>query len=199
MLALAVTILLSLSRCTLASAGNPREPHGSCWSPDRKSFKAPCGPGNEMCGPAWPTTKYHIMDTSCLGGDTDFPFFDEVHGVYHIMYQDAVGGKHPTNTVIGHAVSRDFLHWSHMPVSVWHDHTWDDFAIFTGSATVVGGKPFIVYPGINSRHVFNLAMAIPANASDPLYTNWTKDRRPGFDMATNPIAVNTSDDPSTAW
>jgi beta-fructofuranosidase len=184
----------------VVSAGPPpREPHGACWSPERKAFTAPCGPGNEMCGPARPTTKYHIMDSSCAGGDTDFPFYDEVHGVYHIMYQDAVGGKHPTNTVIGHAVSRDFLHWSHMPVSVWHDHTWDAFAIYTGSATIAGGKPFLIYPGIDSTHTFNLAMAIPANHSDPFYTNWTKDKRVGFDVAANPIVRNTSDDPSTAW
>ena len=197
-LALGVAALVGSS--SFASAGGPREPHGQCLNEERKSFRAPCGPGNEMCGPASPQiAKLHIMDRSCPSGDTDFPFYDDVHGVYHVMYQDAVGGKHPTNTVIGHAVSRDFIHWSHMPVSIWHDHVYDAAAVFTGSATVVDGKPFLIYPGIDANHTFNLAMAIPANASDPLYTNWTKDRRPNFDVAVNPIVNGTSDDPSTAW
>jgi sucrose-6-phosphate hydrolase SacC (GH32 family) len=114
------------------------------------------------------------------------------------MYQDAVGGKHPTHTVIGHAVSRDFVHWAHMPVSIWHDRPWDWFAVFTGSASVIEGKPYLIYPG-NVQGGFDLAMAIPADPADPLYTNWTKDRRPGYDVAANPIVSNTSDDPSTAW
>ena len=70
--------------------------------------------------------------------------------------------------------------------------------MFTGSATVVDGKPFLIYPG-NIQHGFDLAMCVPADPADPLYTNWTKDRRPGFDVAANPIVANTSDDPSTAW
>jgi hypothetical protein len=62
--------------------GRPREPYGQCWSTKTKKFSSPCGPENEMCGPPVKTTAYHIMDRSCPGGDTDFPFFDEVHGVY---------------------------------------------------------------------------------------------------------------------
>ena len=45
----------------------------------------------------------------------------------------------------------------------------------------------------------NFAMAVPADPTDPLYTNWTKDRRPGVDIAANPIVANATDDPSTAW
>lgn len=111
-------------------------------------------------------------------------------------------------------------------------HRYDRQAIFTGSATVVDGKPFIVYPGLCTKDEFagcitgtNYAQArrgvsragrwkacrranppfapsrkaVPANASDPLYTNWTKDRAPGIDIAVNPIVNGTSDDPSTAW
>ena len=36
------------------------------------------------------------------------------------------------------------------------------------------------------------AIAVPSNASDPLYRNWAK---PDY----NPIINGTSDDPSTAW
>ena len=40
----------------------------------------------------------------------------------------------------GHAVSRDFVHWAHMPISIWNDRPYDEHAIYTGSATVVDGK-----------------------------------------------------------
>ena len=46
----------------------------------------------------------------------------------------------------------------------------------------------------------NLALAVPANASDPFHTNWTKDGKLGsLTGYVNPIANNTGRDPSTAW
>ena len=72
-------------------------------------------------------------------------------------------------------------------------------AIFTGSTTVVDGKPKFVYPGLCSKgdqswpdcHTgTGLAIAVPANESDPLYTKW---------MKTGVIMNNTQRDPSTAW
>ena len=81
--------------------------------------------------------------------DPNFPFFDEVHGVYHLMclllgteasanpsiypcvgpnwrhivpargrYQDHVCIAPGHGPDIGHVVSRDFVHWAHLPVSV---------------------------------------------------------------------------------
>ena len=178
-----------------------------CW---KDGVTAPCGPGNDQCGPPRdPNLQplFHVKDKSCDENDPNFPFYDEVHGLYHLMYQDHVcipGGHGPD---IGHVVSADFVHWAHLPVSIWNDKPYDRQAIFTGSATVVDGKPFIVYPGLCTRGGefagcitgTNYAQAVPANASDPLYTNWTKDRAPGVDIAVNPIVNGTSDDPSTAW
>ena len=58
-----------------------------CLEPDGVTW-APCGPGNDQCGP--PLTggpQYHITDRSCGMNDPNGPFYDEKHGVYHIMYQ----------------------------------------------------------------------------------------------------------------
>lgn len=162
---------------------------------------SPCGPGNDQCGPPKdPKTMpaFHVKDLTCDENDPNFPFFDEVHGMYHLMYQDHLcipGGHGPD---IGHVVSRDFVHWAHLPVSIWNDQWYDNQAIFTGSATVVDGKPYIVYPGLCDKShpgcvtYADYAIAVPSNASDPFYTNWSK---PAF----NPIINGTSDDPSTAW
>merc|ERR1719221_1677861 len=123
------------------------------------------------------------------------------------MYQDHVCIAPGGGPDIGHVVSRDFVHWAHLPVSVWNDKQYDEVAIFTGSATIVDGKPFLVYPGLCKQGGdfkgcitgSNYAQAVPADSSDPFYTNWTKDKAPGINIATNPIVNGTSDDPSTAW
>jgi len=88
-----------------------------------------------------------------------------------------------------------------MPVSIWNDRPYDEHAIYTGSATVVDGKVVQVYPGLcyarfseNCPGGTNLAIAIPADPTDPLQTNWTKDV-----FAVNPIVNNTGRDPSSAW
>ena len=52
---------------------------------------APCGPGNDQCGPPTPPEDrpvFHIKDLSCSENDPNFPFYDEVHGMYHLFYQD---------------------------------------------------------------------------------------------------------------
>jgi sucrose-6-phosphate hydrolase SacC (GH32 family) len=74
-----------------------------------------------------------------------------------------------------------------------------------GSATVMpDGKIFQLYPGIckptggphgaysNCTSGGNLNLAVPADPSDPLLTNWTK-------LGINPIVNNTQRDPSSAW
>jgi sucrose-6-phosphate hydrolase SacC (GH32 family) len=33
------------------------------------------------------------------------------------------------------------VHWARLPVAIWNDQPYDRVAIFTGSATVVNGKP----------------------------------------------------------
>jgi len=165
-----------------------------CMKPD--GTMAPCGPGNDQCGkPFTNAPKFHVMDKSCGENDPNGPFYDPVHSMYHLFYQDHLAmpmdgdGNGPD---WGHAVSRDFVHWARLPVAIWNDHWYDAKAIYTGSTTIVNGKPVIVYPGIKHGGGFTYAVAIPSDSSDPLYTNWTK---PNY----NPIANGTSDDPSTAW
>ena len=119
--------------------------------------------------------KFHIKDLTCDENDPNFPFYDEVHGMYHLMYQDHLCIAPGFGPDIGHVVSRDFVHWTHLPVSIWNDKPYDEVAIFTGSATVVDGKPFIVYPGLCTKGGdfegcitgTNYAQAVPADASDP--------------------------------
>jgi len=177
---------------------------GMCTKPD--GSKAPCGFGNQECsqfGFGLDTPQFHVRDNSCGLNDPNGPVFDPVHGVYHLHYQNHVGLQHPDGSggrTYGHAVSRDFVHWAHMPISIWNDRTYDASHIFTGSATVVDGQVVQVYPGLcdtsNSSCPggTNLCIAVPADSSDPLQTNWTKD-----EFAQNPVVPAIGRDPSTAW
>jgi len=87
-----------------------------------------------------------------------------------------------------------------MPISIWNDRPYDESAIYTGSASVVDGKVIQVYPGLcdtkndDCPGGTNLCIAVPADPSDPLQTNWTKEG-----WATNPVVANIGRDPSTAW
>jgi len=164
----------------------------------------PCQPGNQLCPPGpfgKNTPQFHVRDLSCGENDPNGPSFDPVHKMYHLHYQNHVG-LHGGRTY-GHAVSKDFVHWAHMPVSIWNDHEYDSSAIYTGSASIVDGKVVQVYPGLcNTKDAgcpggTNLCIAIPADPSDPLQTNWTKDA--SVTGAVNPIVNATGRDPSTAW
>eukprot|EP01050_Picozoa_sp_SAG11_P031912 SAG11_NODE_10121_length_853_cov_1.440318_1_plen_213_part_10 len=97
-------------------------------------------------------------------------------------------------------VSTDLAHWVRLGVALWNDHWYDRRAVFTGSVTVVGSVPHIIYPGlcdpktpaICTSSGATYALARPANLTDPLLQTWTK-------LSTNPILNGTADDPTTAW
>jgi hypothetical protein len=76
-------------------------------------------------------------------------------------------------------------------------------AIYSGSTTIVDGKPIIVYPGLCQRGLndctgTDYVATVPKNASDPFYTEWVKEG-PQMNGIVNPIVNHTGDDPSTAW
>ena len=171
---------------------------------------APCGPGNDLChspGYGHNAPQYHVRDESCAMNDPAAVIYDPVHALYHDHWEDHLampGGQY----VRGHAVSRDLIHWAHLPVSLWNDRPYDNWAIFTGSATLVDGKVVQIYPGLckpvrvgtTCPGATNLAIAVPEDPTDPFQTNWTKDGKVGNLVGyTNPIANNTGRDPSTAW
>ena len=77
----------------------------------------------------------------------------------------------------GHAVSRDLLAWTHLPVAINH---WDGAAydcqpwpaIFSGSVTLTpAGDPIAFYSTPCQVYINS---AVPTNRSDPLLVNWTK-------------------------
>jgi hypothetical protein len=128
--------------------------------------------------------------------------------------------------VYGHFVSKDMVTWAALPVAIWNglDYsvspprvtTYDNIAIYTGSAFVVDGAgpngkgPGVInlFPGLCKREYYPrcvenpgapgstgtvLAQAVPADyANDILLVNWTK---PSY----NPVVVHGTRDPATPW
>ena len=89
-------------------------------------LNGPCTPANQRCGqPYGPSApQYHLMDQhGCGENDPNGPVFDPVHGVFHHFYQShlAFSGFAPANgPIYGHFVSKDFVHWTQMPVGIWN-------------------------------------------------------------------------------
>ncbi|OAY75441.1 Beta-fructofuranosidase 1 [Ananas comosus] len=121
-------------------------------------------------------------------------------GWYHLFYQynpdSAVWG----NITWGHAVSRDLVHWLHLPLAMVPDQWYDANGVWTGSATVLpDGRLIMLYTGATVDAVQVQNLAFPADPSDPLLRSWSKsDSNP---VLTPPSGVGPADfrDPTTAW
>ena len=105
----------ALLLATLASVG--AQSATQCWK--KGDVYAPCGPGNDQCGPPADESlrpRFHVMDLTCKENDPNFPFYDEVRGMYHLMYQDHLIIPSPGafGPDIGHVVSRDLVHWARL-------------------------------------------------------------------------------------
>eukprot|EP00937_MAST-01D_sp_MAST-1D-sp2_P004367 g4367.t1 len=170
----------------------------------------PCGPSHPKCiaDKDKPVYTFHLADPTCDINDPNGPFYDPVHKLYHNFYQihiaEDMGGV-GNGPDWGHWVSKDFVKWAQLPIAIWNDRYYDNKAIYTGSTTIVDGKPVIMYPGMcagecNDGHGgATYVLVTPKNASDPLYTEWTKDGEVGGKRYANPVVNSTGDDPSTAW
>ena len=157
----------------------------------------------EDCGPAFgnSTPQFHMRDRSCPSADPDGPFYCERHQKYHLFYQSPKGRpcQPPTQPcdqfteVWGHATSTDLVRWKHLPAAIWPDERYDMSGAWTGSATVVGGIPHLMFPGLNVvEHLpETMNIATPANLSDEDYTHWKM-------SPLNPI-VQAGHDFTTAW
>ena len=94
---------------------------------------------------------FHL--TPCVGWMNDPNGFSYYKGEYHLFYQ-----YNPYDTAWdsmhwGHAVSRDMLHWRHLPAAMAPDHLYDSFGVFSGSAIETpDGKHLLMYTGVRKEN-----------------------------------------------
>ncbi|KAL2227201.1 UNVERIFIED_CONTAM: Beta-fructofuranosidase, soluble isoenzyme I [Sesamum indicum] len=144
---------------------------------------------------SWQKTAYHFQpEKNWMNGPLYY------NGWYHLFYQynpdSAVWG----NITWGHAVSRDLIHWLHLPYAMVPDQWYDINGVWTGSATILpDGRIIMLYTGDTYDVVQVQCLAYPANLSDPLLLEWVKD--PNNPVLVPPPGIGLKDfrDPTTAW
>ena len=123
-------------------------------------------------------------------------------GFYHLFYQYNPKGAVWGNIVWAHSVSKDLVNWTPLDPAFYPSQPSDENGCWSGSATMLpGGKPAILYTGIdpNNHQVQNLAF--PKNLSDPYLREWVKSPKNPLMAPTSANRINASSfrDPTTAW
>nr|AFV59228.1 vacuolar invertase CvINV [Elsholtzia haichowensis] len=147
---------------------------------------------------SWQTTAYHFQPQKNWMNDPNGPLF--YNGWYHLFYQynpeSAVWGL----ITWGHAVSRDLIHWLHLPFAMVPDQWYDIKGVWTGSATFLpDGRIVMLYTGDTYDEVQVQCLAYPANLSDPLLLEWVKDSNNPVLFPPPGIGSKDFRDPTTAW
>ena len=205
-------------QCISGQTGRPSPPPGPPAPPHPKPPPPPPLPPSDQ------RPRFHFQPTLDATNDIQGPFYDPRHGLYHMGFAWHVNGTAGIGSAPNrwwHQVSKDLAHWQ--IVSTTPDRAmlkpgtpYDDLAVMTGSVTVVDGVPKALFScrGTENKAMnwssATVALAQPADLSDPLLLEWTKDKNnpvlnpgpgtaaQGFKPGGMPIAGGFRD-PSTAW
>ncbi|KAM3196864.1 hypothetical protein ACQJBY_072513 [Aegilops geniculata] len=146
----------------------------------------------------WQRTGYHFQPEKNYMNDPNAPMY--YRGWYHFFYQYNPEGVTWGNISWGHAVSRDMVHWHHLPLAMVPDRWYDIKGVLTGSATILpDGKVVLLYTGNTDTLAQVQCLAVPADPHDPLLRTWTK--HPANPVLLPPPGTGKKDfrDPMTAW
>lgn len=92
--------------------------------------------------------RFHFLPPANWMNDPNGPIFH--NGQYHLFYQHNPRAAKWDTMHWGHAVSRDLLHWRHLPIALAPTPGGPDKdGCFTGCAVIDNGKPTFVYTGVN--------------------------------------------------
>ncbi|KAG6475339.1 hypothetical protein ZIOFF_064557 [Zingiber officinale] len=122
------------------------------------------------------------------------------NGVYHLFYQYNPNAAVWGDMHWGHSVSVDLINWAPLPLALAPTSSYDVNGCFSGSATVRRGThPAVLYTGVNANYEQSQNLALPANLSDPVLTNWTKSGHNPLISAGDDFEATNFRDPTTAW
>lgn len=146
----------------------------------------------------WQRTSYHFQPEKNWMNDPNGPLFYK--GWYHLFYQYNPEGAVWGNIVWGHAISRDLIHWLHLPLAMIADQWYDLNGVWTGSATILpDGQLVMLYTGSTNESMQVQNLAYPADPSDPLLISWVKYPRNPVLFPPPGVAAKDFRDPTTAW
>ncbi|XP_047075169.1 sucrose:sucrose 1-fructosyltransferase-like [Lolium rigidum] len=146
----------------------------------------------------WQRTGFHFQPEMNWMNDPNGPVY--YRGWYHLFYQYNPEGAVWGNIAWGHAVSRDLVHWRHLPLAMVPDQWYDINGVWTGSATVFpDGTLNMLYTGSTNASVQVQCLAVPEDPSDSLLRNWTKHEANPVLLPPPGIGDKDFRDPTTAW
>uniref|UniRef100_A0ACD5XEF8 Uncharacterized protein n=1 Tax=Avena sativa TaxID=4498 RepID=A0ACD5XEF8_AVESA len=146
----------------------------------------------------WQRPGFHFQPEKHYMNDPNGPVY--YGGWYHLFYQHNPKGDSWGNISWGHAVSKDMLHWRHLPIALVPDHWYDINGVLTGSITMLpDGRVVLLYTGNTDTFAQVQCLATPADPSDPLLRSWIK--HPANPILLPPPGIGLKDfrDPLTAW
>jgi beta-fructofuranosidase len=92
--------------------------------------------------------RYHLMPPANWMNDPNGPIYWQ--GQYHMFYQYNPNGAFWGDMHWGHAVSKDMVHWRHLPVALAPTPGGPDKdGVFSGCAVIDNGVPTVIYTGVN--------------------------------------------------
>jgi len=131
--------------------------------------------------------EFHFLAPHNWMNDPNGPIFWK--GEYHLFYQMNPHAAVWGDMHWGHAVSADMVHWRHLPIALAptpHGH--DSEGCFTGSTVVSGGRPTIIYTGVQNAPAEQATIRDGANklretqllavAEDDSLLRWKKEAEP---------------------
>jgi beta-fructofuranosidase len=150
--------------------------------------------------------KFHLLPARNWMNDPNGPIFFSGH--YHMFFQYNPLAATWGNMSWNHAVSRDMLHWSHLPLALTPTpDSPDAFGCFSGSALQVGKRVYVVYTGAkestpelatirDGQDRIQESQCL-AWSDDPGLIKWTKDPQPIVPLPPDGMKVTGFRDPST--
>jgi beta-fructofuranosidase len=108
---------------------------------------ASVSPGDLATDPRRP--QFHLLPAANWMNDPNGPIF--WNGNYHMFYQYNPNGAFWGDMHWGHAISRDMIHWKHLPVALAPTPGGPDAdGVFSGTAVVRDGVVCMLYTGVVS-------------------------------------------------
>jgi beta-fructofuranosidase len=149
--------------------------------------------------------QFHFLPAANWMNDPNGPIY--WNGNYHMFYQYNPHGAFWGDMHWGHAVSKDMLHWKHLPIALSPTPgSPDSEGCFSGTAVVEDGRVLLMYTGVQSVPYSEATNKDGANtfretqclavASDPDLISWSKVSRPVISDPPRGMSVNGFRDPS---
>jgi len=149
--------------------------------------------------------QYHLLPAANWMNDPNGPIYWK--GNYHMFYQCNPKGAYWGDMHWGHAVSKDMVHWKHLPVALSPTPAGPDAdGCFTGTSVIRDGKVFVFYTGVHAAaedqatikdgaHSLRERQCL-ATSEDIELRTWTKLTAPVIEAPPSGMQVNGFRDPS---